>query len=206
MGKESGNTRVFLPFLLANDLCLPITYQKLQEKYKYTFTDANHQKPNRQIDHIAVRQTDRKSATYTGVYRSCKFFSDHLITICRLRIEPRKVPTRKQPTHKRYNHNFLKDDAVRTKFVNRFEEHMRSYTVNVVDGGLEESIESKLQRETTQFAEAVEIASKEVLGVRTKANKDWMTSELLDKIAERDAKQNEYNLNKTPELNTKTPD
>ena len=112
---SNRNGQYLTDFTIENRLtCLNIKFQKREGKL-WTYTCANNTKP--QIDFVFINKKCKNSAMNCEAYSSFEgVSSDHRIVTAKIRLSPRKNPTRTTTT-KHYDRALLNNKDIRDRYV-----------------------------------------------------------------------------------------
>lgn len=114
IGKANENGIRLLTLCSEHQLIITNTCFQLKKKYKTTW---KHPRSGHwhQLDHVIVRQTDRKEVLITRVMRGAECWTDHRLIRCKIRLvlRPRQ---RKNPPAMKLNTKALEDPAARALF------------------------------------------------------------------------------------------
>ncbi|KAM9354321.1 uncharacterized protein KZ484_012474 isoform 1-T2 [Pholidichthys leucotaenia] len=174
-GVRNDNGQRFVDMCLENGLVIGGTIFSHKTIHKLTWVSPDGRTRN-QIDHIAINQKWRGSATDVRALRGADAGSDHHLILCKLQLKLKR--TNKKTSEQLFDSSRLKDPIVKTQFVlelsNRFQvlEDAPAGDINTLSNAVQ-----KLFLDT----------SKEVLGHRKRERKEWISENTWQLIEERRA-------------------
>ena len=177
--ERSDNGDRFVDFCKQNDLAITSTMFNHPDIHKYTWLSPDGVTKN-QIDHFAVNGKFRSSVCNTRYYRGADIFSDHNLGIADIQLKLCKVRKTRGTTQKRYDFHKLKSPEIKQQYNielrNRFE---------VLTGLNEQDASSTCENMWTFIKQTYNQTTEEVIGLKKKNSKDWVSGDSWAKINQR---------------------
>ena len=176
-GTISANGELFTEFCLENDLIIGGSLFPHKEIHKYTWVSPNGRTKN-QIDHIAVSRKWRSSLLDVRTQRGADINTDHVLLKATLQLKLKRLQDQGERRRRRFDLKRLEEPRVKEEFNielrNRFE---------LLEG--EEDETENLEKNWKNITGIYKGTAEKVLGFRKKENKEWITSQTLDRVKER---------------------
>ena len=189
MGKMNENGELFTDLCANNSLVIGGSIFSHKEIHKATWISPNyHTGAANQIDHICINKRFRSSLQDVKVFRGADVGSDHHLVISKIHLKLRKgkFAANQQP---KFNVTSLRDPQKREEYAVAVKNRFSAL------GNLDETKDVEDHWESIKgiWKDCCE----EVLGRREKQNKEWITKETLEKIADRKTAKATLNSSKT---------
>ena len=174
-GAQNESGELFTEFCTSNDLVIGGTIFPHKMIHKTTWTSPDGKTVN-QIDHITIDRKWRRSLLDVRVMRGADAASDHHLVIASLKIKLKAYRDQAERPSRKYGVHGLKDSvklaAFRCELRNRF---------STLDSLPNETIEEHWH----DLRETWTSTCGEVLGMKTRKQKEWLTTDTWDLITER---------------------
>ena len=127
IGSINDNGQRLLELCSQNTLCITNTFFGVKDRHKVSW---RHPRSGHwhQIDHIVTRRHDLKRVKISRSYHSADCDTDHVLVICKFKLETKKVYRSKVPAIPKINVSATKDEAKRAKFESLFTTKMKDFT------------------------------------------------------------------------------
>jgi hypothetical protein len=176
-GSMNDNGQRLANFCSENSLVIGGTLFPHKEIHKLTWESPNRRDKN-QIDHLMINRMWRGSLQDVRVKRGADVGSDHHLVTAKIKIKLRRNGPTKNTT-KRFNVKMLREPKVREVFNltlrNRFQ------ALSIDDDDDDDNIEERWTLLTKAYSESAQ----EVIGHRKKSDKEWMSEDTWQAIANR---------------------
>lgn len=164
MGKMNENGERLLSLCATNNLVITNTLFQVKNIHKGTW---KHPRSGHwhALDHIIVRQKDRRHIRHCRAYRGVECDTDHRLLICKMKIEPpRRGKRLTGPKHPRYDFSKLKKLEYRNEFSAEVQTQLHAQVPT----------HDTIEEDWELTKKSVTAAAKKVLGLVPKCpNPDW---------------------------------
>ena len=191
LGEMNDNGERFVDLCALSNLVIGGSIFPHKRIHKNTWVSPDGVTEN-QIDHICINKKFRRSLQDVRVRRGADVASDHHLVVAKLKLKLKRNPiTDNSGRRIKYNVNALKDPHKREEFSitlkNKFEILQELY---------EEKEDSVLNR-WQKVKETLRSSCQEVVGPRKHQQKEWITTETMNKIEDRKNKKAAVNSSRT---------
>ncbi|KAK2183596.1 hypothetical protein NP493_305g00028 [Ridgeia piscesae] len=191
LGKMNENGEMLADFCAFNNMIIGGSVFSHRRMHKATWVSPDHRTEN-QIDHICIGRKFTRSMQDVRVQRGAHAVSDHHLVLARTKMKLKKSEV-KRSTRTEYNVDFLKDRVTTETF---------RLTVRNKYEALQDLLDEGNMDIDTQWQQIKEMwtsTCSEVLGRKKYQQKDWISTDTLDKVQVR--KEKKELLNRPPPQN-----
>ena len=190
LGTMNENGEMFADFCVFNDLVIGGSVFQHKDIHKGTWVSPDHRTVN-QIDHITIDKKFRRSLQDTRVRRGADVASDHHLLVGQVRLKLKKCLPPGSKAGRKFNTIYLNDSALKSTFKLTLSNRFQALE-NCEDDPVETLWESTKQ--------AWKSTCEEVLGKRSRTQKEWLTVATMRVVDKRREKKAELNMAKTRAL------
>lgn len=190
LGTMNENGEMFADFCVFNDLVIGGSVFQHKDIHKGTWVSPDHRTVN-QIDHITIDKKFRRSLQDTRVRRGADVASDHHLLVGQVRLKLKKCLPPGSKAGRKFNTIYLNDRALKSTFKLTLSNRFQALE-NCEDDPVE------IMWETTK--QAWKSTCEEVLGKKSRTQKEWLTAATMRAINKRREKKAELNMAKTRAL------
>jgi endonuclease/exonuclease/phosphatase family metal-dependent hydrolase len=187
LGKMNENGEILANFCASNQLVIGGSIFQHKRIHKATWISPDHKTEN-QIDHICINKKFRTSLQDVKVCRGADVASDHHLLLSNIKMKLKRYTTSQKCRHQ-YKIEELKNQETKVQFAvsvaNKYQ----------ILQQVEDSMDIEVHWQ--QIKNIWKETCTEVLGDKARQNKEWITTNTLNKIKERKNKKAELNRCKT---------
>ena len=192
LGEMNNNGERFVDLCALNSLVIGGSVFPHKKIHKNTWVSPDGVTEN-QIDHICINKKFRRSLQDVRAKRGADVASDHHLVVAKLKLKLKRNPVADSQTKReKYNINAFKDPKIREEFSialkNKFE-----VLQDMNEEGEEDTVPGRWQK----VKETLRSTCQEVIGPRKHQQKDWITTETMEKIEDRRKKKADVNNSRT---------